>query len=201
MSSRRSTQGTLDDAELVRRARSGENSAFDRLVERYQRRAASIAFRLLGDLHDALEVCQDAFVRAYRGLDTLADAGRFGPWFLRIVTNVSLNFRRARGTRARHYSLEECILDGNGGRGRSPAEARHLDERPGAELAAAELGRLVHQAICELPDRQRAALVLFSIEQLPQRVVAEILQCSVEAVKWHVFQARRKLRVRLAQHL
>lgn len=201
MSSRRSTQGTFDDAELVRRVRSGENSAFDRLVERYQRRAAAIAFRLLGDLHDALEVCQDAFVRAYRGLDTLADAGRFGPWFLRIVTNVSLNFRRARGKRARHYSLEDCILDGNGGRGRSPAETRHLDERPGAELAAAELGRLVYQAIGELPERQRAALVLFSIEQLPQRVVAEILQCSVEAVKWHVFQARRKLRVRLAQHL
>ena len=75
------------------------------------------------------------------GVDTLADAGRFGPWFLRIVTNVSLNFRRARGKRARHYSLEDCTLDGNGGRGRSPAEARHLDERPGAELAAAETGK------------------------------------------------------------
>jgi RNA polymerase sigma-70 factor, ECF subfamily len=59
----------------------------------------------------------------------------------------------------------------------------------------------VQAALADLPAQQRAALVLFSVEQLPQKEVAEILGCSVEAVKWHVFQARKKLKARLAEYV
>lgn len=196
-----STRQSPSDDELVRQARAGAASAFDQLIERYQRRATSIAFRLLGDLHDALEVCQDAFVRAYRGLDGLEDERRFGGWLLKIVTNLSLNYRRDRAVGGRRVSLEDCILDDERGREERVPDALHGDTRPGAEMAAEELRMVLQQAMDRLPAQQRAALVLFSIEQLPQKEVAEIIDCSVEAVKWHVFQARKRLREQLADYL
>jgi RNA polymerase sigma-70 factor (ECF subfamily) len=189
------------DAELVRAARAGRRAAFDELVERYQRRAVSVAYRLLGNLHDALEVSQEAFIRAYRSLESLEDPLRFGSWLLRIVTNLALNFRRDRAVGGPRISLDDCILDGQSGRGEGLANPLHSDSRPGADLAAAELHEMVQAAIAELPAQQRTALVLFSIEQLPQKEVAAIMECSVEAVKWHVFQARKRLRSQLADHL
>jgi RNA polymerase sigma-70 factor (ECF subfamily) len=197
----RSTGARPSDAELVRQARAGRRAAFDELIERYQRRAVSVAYRLLGDLHDALEVCQEAFVRAYRNLDSLEDEGRFGSWLLRIATNLSLNYRRDRAVGGRRVSLDDCILSEDGTRAQRLADVPHTDAQPGAELAASELRRAVQAAMAELPDRQRTALVLFSIEQLPQKEVASIMNCSIEAVKWHVFQARKRLKEQLADYL
>jgi RNA polymerase sigma-70 factor (ECF subfamily) len=189
------------DEELVRRTCAGERRAFDELIERYQRRATTVAYRLLGNLHDALEVCQDAFLRAYRNLDSLEDARRFGPWLLRIVTNLSLNFRRSRQAGGKRVSFEDCILNEDQSRDELVSDRPYSDERPGARVAAGELAEIVQAAIADLPNQQRTALVLFSIEQLPQKEVASIMRCSVEAVKWHVFQARKKLKERLAEFL
>ena len=197
----RSTAAEVSDAELVRAVRAGRRVAFDELVERYQRRAVSVAYRLLGNLHDGLEVCQEAFIRAFRNLDSLEDERRFGSWLLRIVTNLSLNFRRDRAAGGPRVSLEDCILDEHGGRNQRVPDAPYSDQRPDAELAASELHTLVQEAIATLPERQRMALVLFSLEQLPQKEVAAIMDCSVEAVKWHVFQARKKLKGQLADYL
>ncbi len=197
----RSAEPKLSDAELVEAVRAGRRAAFDELVERYQRRAVSVGYRLLGNLHDALEVCQEAFIRAYQNLESLEDGRRFGSWLLRIVTNLSLNFRRDRAVAGQRVSLDDCILDDQPSRGERLADPAHSARRPGAELAASELHAVVQAAIARLPARQRTALVLFSIEQLPQKEVASIMECSVEAVKWHVFQARKKLKDELAEYL
>jgi len=194
----RSTRATPADADLVHQVRAGRREAFDELVERYQRRATAVAYRLLGNLHDALEVCQESFVRAYRKLDSLQDPERFGPWLLTIVTNLSLNFRRSRGPR---LSFEDCLVSEDGSREEQVCDWRHSEDRPGARLSARELEERIIAGLAALPPQQRAALVLFSIEQLPQKDVAQILGCSVEAVKWHVFQARRKMKEHLAEYL
>jgi RNA polymerase sigma-70 factor (ECF subfamily) len=188
------------DADLVRRTCAGERDAFDVLVQRYQRRATAVAYRLVGDTDDALEVCQEAFIRAYRSLASLEDRERFGTWLLRIVTNLSLNFRRDRAVGGRRVSLDDGAAD-DLGREERLADPAHSDARPGAKLAATELGEIVQRHLTELPETQRAALVLFSIEQMPQKDVASILGCSVEAVKWHVFQARKKMKELLAAYL
>lgn len=192
------TTAAAEDASLVRLVLDGEPSAFDDLIERYQRRATAVAYRLLGNIHDALEVCQEAFVRAYRNLPGLEDPYRFGPWLLRIVTNLSLNFRRARRPRV---SLEDCLVGEGQSRAEQVSDAPHSDQRPGAQLGASELETEIHAGLAKLPQQQRTALVLFSMEQLPQKEVAEIMGCSVEAVKWHVFQARKKMKQHLEEYL
>lgn len=191
-----------DDLSLVRRAKRGDRDAYGELVERYQRRATSAAWRLLGDLHDATDAVQEAFIRAYNNLDTLEDESRFGPWFMRIVNNLSLNYRRGRAVRQRVASLEDRAAgDEESSREEYAIAPVYSGERPGARLAAAELEDHVQRALDDLPEQQRQALVLFSIQQLPQKDVAELLGLSVEAVKWHVFQARKKLKERLAAWL
>lgn len=188
------------DEQLVRATRAGRREAFDELVQRYQRRAVSVAYRLLGNLNDALDSVQDAFVRAYRNLESLSEPPRFGGWLLRIVTTQALNYRRARAARP-GVSFEDCIRDDDQSSEELVSDADSSEDRPGARLAARELEERVQAALAELPEAQRLALVLFSMEQMPQKEVAELLSCSVETVKWNVFQARRKLREALAEYV
>ena len=176
------------DAGLVRRTLAGDRTAFDTLVRQYQRPAVAVSYRLLGKTEDALEVVQEAFLKAYRSLDTLQKPEAFAGWLMRIVSNLSLNRRRGRRASAA-LPLDDLLDAGD----RDP-EAGGDSPEPLRILQGRELGERLKAAMAALPDRQRLALELFTIEQLPQKQVAETLGCSVEAVKWHVFQGRKRLK-------
>ena len=189
-----------DDAEAVAAVLDGDVARFEQLVDKYQRQAVVVSYRLLGNTEDARDVTQDAFVKAYRSLDTLERPAAFGGWLLRIVTNLSLNYRRGR----KHRTAQP--LDGPVGEQLGSPTATHKPMRghnpdsmtrpssPLATLEGRELGEELRRAVAKLPDKQRQALILFTVEEMPQKEVAQQLACSVEAVKWHVFQARKKLR-------
>ena len=87
------------DGELVRSAKRGDLGAFEKLVERYQRQVTAVSYRMLSNREDAMDVVQDSFLKAFDKLDTLTQPGRFGPWLMRIVSNLSLNYRRSRALR------------------------------------------------------------------------------------------------------
>ena len=188
--------GSVDTA-LVIAARTGDTTAFGQLVRRYERQCAAIALRLLGNSHDSAELVQDCLVRAFESLGQLKDANRFATWLFRIVTNRALNLRRSRGRR-KMLSLETTWSDQNETGSIDPGTAAAYS--PEKSMDSAELGVAIQKAMQRLPDRQRAAIVLFTLEKLPQKEVAEILECSVEAVKWYVFTARRQLRQELADY-
>jgi len=190
--------GPIDAADVARTL-AGDTTAFDALIRRYQRRAVAVSYRLLGNVGDAMDVCQDAFVKAFKSLSTLQQPERFGAWLMRIVSNLSLNARRGR---RRNLSLATDD-DEAGGILEDHAMRLHRDAKdgPSGAMQSAELEAAITQAIEGLPDPQRLALVLFAIEQIPQKEVAEILECSVEMVKWNVFQARKALKIALAEHL
>jgi RNA polymerase sigma-70 factor, ECF subfamily len=185
------------DAVLVAAAQAGDTTAFGQLVRRYERQCAVIALRLLGNSHDAAELVQDCLVRAFESISQLKDARRFASWLFRIVTNRALNLRRSRGRR-KALSLEQMRSEQNEPGGTGPAMVTGTG--PDRSMDSAELGAAIQKAMDRLPDKQRAALVLFTLEELPQKEVAEILECSVEAVKWYVFTARRQLRRELADY-
>jgi len=193
-------ESAASEMNLVRRAQGGDADAFADLVRLYQRRAVSVAYRLVGNVEDASDVSQDAFVRAFRCLDQLDDPARFGPWLMRIVSNQALNFRRSRSSRAA-ASLDDMI--GDPGEARRPATGMKLATDEGDETGPlpVELHDVISQALATLPDKQRLALVLFSVEGMPQKEVAEVLECSIELVKWNVFQARKKLKELLQEYL
>lgn len=186
------------DGQLVQHVLAGDRGAFDELVRRHQRQAVAVSYRLLGNTHDALEVTQDAYLKAFRSLGTLQKPEAFGGWLMRIVSNLSLNYRRGRKSRAQ-LPLDD-ILGPSAGAARAGDQAAGGSEwmarndDPVKRLEGVELGEKLQEAMKQLPERQRLAIVMFTIEELPQKQVAEALGCSVEAVKWHVFQGRKKLK-------
>ena len=192
------------DGQLVSQATAGDRKAFDELIRRYQRQAVAVSYRLLGNTQDALEVTQDAFLKAFTSLDTLQKPDAFGGWLMRIVSNLSLNYRRSRKTRA-SVPLAEVLGPQEGGQteahggGSEWMSAAAAD--PSRALEGKELGAKLKEALAQLPEKQRQAIIMFTIDEMPQKDVAEALNCSVEAVKWHVFQGRKKLREILKEHL
>ena len=183
-----------EDIDAVARTLAGDVSAYDALIEKYQRRAVAVSYRLLGNIDDAMDVCQEAYLRAFRSLSSLQEPGRFGAWLMRIVSNLSLNFRRGR-----RLTISLGIDEESGGLDMGSIPGRAVDN--GDPLAGEEMQRAITSAIESLPEPQRLALVMFAIEEMPQKEVAEILECSVEMVKWNVFQARKTLRERLKDYL
>ena len=188
------------DAEAVNRCLAGDPGGFEQLVEKYNRQALVVSYRLLGNHDDARDAVQDAMVKAYRSLDTLERPAAFGGWLMRIVTNVSLNFRRGRRLRIAQ-PLDGQVAEhlGNPAAADRPMPGHGPDSLaqsgdPSRVVEGRELGEALREALKQLPEKQRNALVLFTIEELPQKEVADRLECSVEAVKWHVFQARKKLK-------
>ena len=189
------------DGQLVVRTNEGDRKAFDQLINRYQRQAVAVSYRLLGNSQDALEVTQDAFLKAFTSLATLQKPEAFGGWLMRIVSNLSLNFRRGRKNK-QQLPLDDLLgtnepSTSNG----SGSDWMAQSGDPVRRLESEEMGRKLQEALNQLPEKQRLAIVMFTIEEMPQKQVAAALNCSVEAVKWHVFQGRKRLKEILKEHL
>lgn len=186
----------VTDGPDVRRALAGDRGAFDVLVRRYQRQAASLAYQRLGNSDDAAEVVQDAFLKCFRSLDTLQNPDAFGGWLLRTVSNLALNFRRGRRLR-KNPGLDETFTAGESNpdtHGGITSDHALRSTRPSRALEDQELAQRRLEAMAQLPEKQRLAIEMFAINNMPQKDVAEALGCSVEAVKWYVFQGRKELK-------
>jgi len=190
------------DGALVVRANEGDRKAFDELIVRYQRQAVAVSYRLLNNSQDALEVTQDAFLKAFTSLSTLQKPEAFGGWLMRIVSNLSLNFRRGRKNK-QQLPLDDLLGTNEPSTTAAGGGSDWMTQSgdPLHRLESEEMGRKLQEALNQLPEKQRLAIVMFTIEQMPQKQVAETLECSVEAVKWHVFQGRKKLKEMLKEHL
>src|ERR1700729_2054934 len=163
------------DGVLVQRVLAGQREAFDELIQRYQRQAVAVSYRLLGNTQDAMEVSQDAFLKSFTSLASLQKPEAFGGWLMRIVSNLSLNYRRSRKIRSQ-LPLDDLLGESN------ESESTAADQNPLHTLESKEMGERLQTALAELPEKQRLAIVLFAIQQMPQKDVAEALNCSVEAV-------------------
>lgn len=183
------------DAAWVQEAMGGDTEAFGHLITAYERRAVAVAYRLLGNRDDAADVAQEAFLRAYRSLSKLKDPTRFGPWLMRIVSNLSLNARRSRKSGTTVTLDESQGTDGMATGDEGPATSTTFT--PDARMEHREMQAALEDALETLPEKQRLSLVLFTIEGWAQKDIAELLECSLENVKWNVFQARKRLRERL----
>lgn len=180
-------------ASLVARCRRGEEAAFDELFAAIHEDLARWFFSLLRNEEDAQEAVQECFVRIFRHLHTLEDPAKFSSWVGRLVVNLA-NTSRTRAGRHRMESLEPGIEVDNDQlplQGRGPADPREAASRT-------EILRRVNEAVTHLPPRQRTAVMMFDVQNIPIARIAEELGCSQGAVKFNIFQGRRKLRELLA---
>ena len=176
-------QEALQDAQQVARVLRGDAEAYGALVSRHMRRAFAIAYRILEQREDAEDVVQDAFVRALERIDQLDRSRPFRPWFLRIVVNQALNFRRARGIRAT---------------GPLPDAAAAHNPLPDRDAENADLRTRLGAALGMLPEKQRTIVQLADLDGLSSVEIGRIMDIADGTVRWHLHEARKALRLALA---
>jgi RNA polymerase sigma-70 factor (ECF subfamily) len=185
----RALPGSSADADLealVAAARSGDRAAFDTLVRRTYADVYTLAFRLVSDEDDAVDVAQEAYLRAYRALPGFRGDARFTTWLYRITANCAVT-HRSRRRRHRHQPIPDDLVLVDLSHGADPVgEAERADVRTGLEAALAEL-----------PPKLRAVVVLRDVYGLPHDAIAAELGISESAAKVRLHRARRRLKERL----
>lgn len=176
----------LDDRTLVLRVQRGDREAFGALVNRHMHRAYYGALGLVGSHDDALDLSQDAFVRAYQARQSIDPDRPFYAWLYQILRRLCFNFLRDRRTRAaRLREATPWLADEARGRagGGDPARAAE-----GAEVRAR-----LETALEQMPEREREVLVLKEFEGLMYREIADLLGIPIGTVMSRLYGARRRL--------
>jgi RNA polymerase sigma-70 factor (ECF subfamily) len=169
---------------LIERVQRGDADAYDALVASYVRRVISIAWGIVRNAHDAEDLAQEAFVKAYESIGRFRSSEPFGPWIYRIVTNLALDVMKHRN-KFRHEELDE----------RAPA-----GRRDAAEVAAMsnEIAVRIDEAIETLPEMQRIVARLHLVDQFEHSEIAAMMKLSEGTVRSHLSLARGKLKQKLS---
>ncbi|MFQ5458506.1 MAG: sigma-70 family RNA polymerase sigma factor [Myxococcota bacterium] len=183
------------DPELVERCQKGDMSAFEVLVERYQQRAARLAFRYVKNQEDARDIAQEAFVRVFRSIKDFRNESKFYTWFYRILVNLSLDHLRRNKLEASEYQ------DGLLLRSQSAAEGQQKKTNPREELWKKERREAIGSAISTLPDDQKTTVILREIDGLSYEEIAQVTKVPIGTVMSRLFYARRKLQDKLKESL
>ena len=185
--------GKIDDeAALVAAAKGGNTSAFEELVNRYERKIFRLAQNITQNREDAQDVMQDAFLKSYEHLHDFQGDSRFYTWLVRITVNEAL--MRLRKRRPNQVALDEYIETGEDP---LPREIADWGPTPEQRFAQTELQGILSEAIEKLEPPFRIVFVLRDIENLSTEHTAELLGLSVPAVKSRLLRARLKLRQKL----
>ena len=178
------------DEELVECSLAGDLSAFDILVERWQRKIRGAVYRIVGSQEEAQDICQEAFLKAYRGLPSFKREARFSSWLYQIALNVSRDRLRRRKT-WNFVSLDDVD---------DVPRATSFQKRNDDWGEAREVQRVVASAVEALAEEQREVVILKEYEGLTFLEIAEIQGVPVSTVKTRLYRGLSVLRERLSRH-
>lgn len=181
-------QDNADELALIQQARRGKLDAFNTLVLRYQDSVYNLAYRILGETQSAADAAQEAFITAYRRLDTFR-GGSFRAWLLRITTNQC--YDELRRLKRRPATSMEDLGDPNSDDGPNLPDG---SDTPEEVVQQRELNRAIQQCIDALGDDQRAVLVLSDIEGLDYQEIADAVSANLGTVKSRLSRARAAVR-------
>ena len=173
------------DAQLVKRVQKGEKGAFDLLVLKYQHKIVNLVMRYVRDPDTALDITQEAFIKAYRALPRFRGDSAFYTWLYRIAVNTAKNHLAA--LRRRPMDIELDLQDPE--QFDLHAKLRETDT-PEGETLSAELHAMVEKAINGLPDDLRTAIVLRELDGMSYEEIAQTMDCPVGTVRSRIFRAR-----------
>jgi RNA polymerase sigma-70 factor (ECF subfamily) len=190
-----STAPVDNELELVTAARAGDISAFETLVNRYERKIFRLGMNITGNREDAEDTMQEAFLKAYEHLPEFQGNSRFYTWLVRIAVNQALMKLRKR--RPNETSLDQEIETGEDSFFR---EVEDWGPSPEQRFEQSELQGILSTVIGELDPSFRIVFQLRDIEELSTEETAELLKLSVPAVKSRLLRARLKLRQKLNRY-
>ena len=176
------------DQVLVRRVQRGDKAAFDVLVRKYQHKIVKLVTRYVHDGAEALDVSQEAFIKAYRAIHGFRGDSAFYTWLYRIAINTAKNHLVAEGRRPLEHGMD--LQDPE----QYDVQARLKDvDTPERLLLTDEIQRTVEAAIAALPEDLRTAIVLRELEGMSYEQIAETMGCPVGTVRSRIFRAREAI--------
>lgn len=180
------------DQLLVKRVQKGDKRAFDLLVGKYQHKIVSLISRYVSDHAEALDVSQEAFIKAYKAIGRFRGDSAFYTWMYRIAINTAKNHLVSQSRRPPSSDVDA-----------QDAEQFQVDTRlkdrgsPEHELLKEEIERTIHDAISELPDDLRVAITLREMEGMSYEDIATTMDCPIGTVRSRIFRAREAIDGRL----
>ncbi|WP_428101816.1 RNA polymerase sigma factor RpoE [Candidatus Rariloculus sp.] len=181
------------DLALIRRVQQGDRSAFDLLVLKYQHKILKLIMRYVRDPSEALDVAQEAFLKAYRAAPTFRGDSAFYTWLYRIAINTAKNHLVAARRRPATFDLD--LQDNE--QYEVAAKLQDIDTPEGLVLAE-EIRSVINEAINGLADELRTAIILREIEGMSYEEIAQTMECPVGTVRSRIFRAREAIDRQLA---
>ncbi|PAV28190.1 RNA polymerase sigma factor SigW [Virgibacillus profundi] len=178
--------------EKIKQVKKGDQSAFEDVVSFFQNKIYQHCFRMLGNAHEAEDMAQEAFIRAYVNIHSFDDNRKFSTWLYRIATNLTIDRIRKRKP---DYFLDAEI---KGTEGLDMYSQLASKERlPDEEVESIDLQRYIHQEISELPPKYRSIIMLRYLEEFSLQEISDILDIPLGTVKTRIHRGREALRKRL----
>lgn len=173
------------DWELVKRVQKGDKGAFDLLVLKYEHKIVNLVMRYVRDPEQALDISQEAFIKAYRALPRFRGESAFYTWLYRIAVNTAKNYLAAQ--RRRPTDVELDLQDSE--QYNLHAKLKETDTPEGVTLSL-ELQKTLERAIDSLPDDLRTAIILRELDGMSYEEIAQTMDCPVGTVRSRIFRAR-----------
>jgi RNA polymerase sigma-70 factor (ECF subfamily) len=177
-----------NDQALVERVQQGDKRAFDALVLKYQSRVVKVITRYLRDPVEALDLAQEAFIKAYRALPNFRGESAFYTWLYRIAINTAKNHVVAQGRRPPTDDVEASEAEFYEG----PSALKDTST-PERMVLRDEIERVVFEAIDALPEDLRTAITLRELEDMSYEEIAEVMNCPIGTVRSRIFRAREAI--------
>ncbi|MGH8050494.1 MAG: RNA polymerase sigma factor RpoE [Arenimonas sp.] len=180
------------DLELVKRVQSGDKTAFDVLVRKYQHRIGAVIGRFVHDYAESQDIAQETFIRAYRALNNFRGDAQFYTWLYRIAVNTAKNHLVSMKRRPPTSDVDADDAEHFEG-----AYRMHDSDTPEHELLREEIARTVSEVVAELPEELRQAITLREMEGLSYEEISETMDCPIGTVRSRIFRAREAIDLRL----
>jgi RNA polymerase sigma-70 factor (ECF subfamily) len=180
------------DRELVQKVQKGDKNAFDVLVRKYQYKIVKLISRYVHDPDEALDVSQEAFIKAYRALPGFRGESAFYTWLYRIAINTAKNHLVAQGRRPPGSDIDAQEAEQYDG----PSFLKEI-ETPERVLLKDEIETTVFRAIDELPEDLRTAITLRELEGMSYEEIAQAMGCPIGTVRSRIFRAREAVDTKL----
>jgi len=180
------------DQALVERVQQGDRSAFDTLVLKYQSKIIQLVNRYVHDPDEAMDVAQEAFIKAYRAIGRFRGDSAFYTWIYRIAINTAKNHLVASGRRPPTGDIDAQDAEQYEG-----ATGLREYATPERMLLKEEIEKTVASAIEELPDDLKTAITLRELEGLSYEEIAQAMECPIGTVRSRIFRAREAIDTKL----
>ena len=178
-----------DDAQLVRAVLSGDDAAFDILVEKYQKSVHALVWQKIGDFHYAEEITQDTFLRAYQKLSTLRNPSQFLGWLFVIANRLCLNWLQKQKSAKQLQSLEGTPVEEV-----AKSDYAHYVSEQREREATEHRFKIVEKLLEKLSEGERTVMTLHYLGEMTVKEISRSLGVSVETVKVRLYRARERLR-------